>query len=160
MRWHADIFAVQIEGLEMQVDSRSTLISNIVYLAGYQVTVTWADGLSEIKDLEPLILNRRALSRLKDNSVAFRTMAVSADGARVHWADDETVSARSIFRLPHTGMTANEFRSAMADLHLTSEALGSILGLSRRAVTNYRTGSPIPKSVVLALRYILLTWET
>jgi hypothetical protein len=144
----------------MQVDSRSTRISNIVYLAGYQVTVTWADGLSEIKDLEPIILSRRELSRLKDNRVAFRAMAVSGDGARVHWGDGESVSARSIFRLPHTAMTANEFRSAMADLHLTSVALGSLLGLSRRAVTNYRTGSPIPKSVVLALRYVLVTWET
>lgn len=146
-------------GPEMQVNSGFTRISKIAHVAKHQVNITWADGLSETKDLEPLILNSRELARIKKDNVAFSDMNLTGDGTRVTWSEGETVSARSIFRLPHSAMTTGEFRTAMADLHLTSGALASMLGLSRRAVTNFRTGSPIPKSVALALRYILIAGE-
>lgn len=89
----------------------------------------------------------------------FETIDVLNDGTRIGWMDGSSMTALSIFKLPSQTMTTQEFRAAMTDLKVTSEALASMLGLSRRVITNYRMGFPIPKSVSLAVRFILATWD-
>ncbi|WP_139232498.1 hypothetical protein [Devosia crocina] len=84
----------------------------------------------------------------------FSSLKISSDGARLLWDDGSSLSANAIAKLPHTEMDASEFRSIMADLNMTSEAVGSLLGLSRRAITSYRGGEPIPRVVAIAMQFL------
>lgn len=135
-------------------------LTSAEHLVEFQIRVTWSDGAAEIKDIEPLIMNHRSLSAHRADDRLFRSFSVSSDGSWLEWPNGESVSARSIARLPRAGMSASEFCSIQADLHLNSLALGSLLGLSRRAITGYRAGVPIPKSVALALRHLAALWES
>lgn len=129
------------------------------HIAGFLVRITWADGVAELKDLEPIILNQSSLAPLRVDSAVFRSVGVSDDGSRLTWPNGCSVSARAVSRLPHPEMSAADFRSLQADMHLNAEALGSLLGLSRRAITGYRAGTTIPRHVALAMKYLAARWE-
>ncbi|VDS06037.1 hypothetical protein DEVEQU_03185 [Devosia equisanguinis] len=128
-------------------------------LTGYFVRVTWSDDVTEIKDLGPLLLNHRAFSKVRSDSDLFDTVQVGDQGRRLVWDDGASLNISAIEKLPRTSMDASEFKSIMADLHLNSDALGRLLGLSRRAITGYRGGVPIPNAVVLAMRYVAQRWD-
>lgn len=123
-------------------------------LEGRHVKITWADDVAVVRDLFPLLANNRALAQLRSNDTLFATMKVSDDGDRIVWDQGLSVTAAAVARLPDTAMSSEELRAAMAELNLTSEGLGAFLGISRRSVTDYRGGVQIPKSVVLAVRYL------
>ncbi|HWV21511.1 MAG TPA: hypothetical protein VN036_10815, partial [Devosia sp.] len=120
----------------------------------------WDDGASEIKELLPLLLSHRMFGRVKSDATLFSTLRASGDGSRLLWDDGTSLSAKVVRKLPRTSMDAAEFRNIMADLNMTSEGIGTLLGLSRRAVTNYRGGDEIPKVVALAMHFIHQRWDT
>ncbi|GEM_PF-2164500 len=128
-------------------------------LTDFFVRVTWSDNVTEIKDLGPLLLNHRAFSKVRTDSSLFDTVQVGDEGRRLVWDDGASLTVGAIGKLPRTSMDASEFKGIMADLHLNSDALGRMLGLSRRAITGYRGGVAIPSSVVLAMRYIAQRWD-
>jgi DNA-binding transcriptional regulator YiaG len=128
-------------------------------LSDHVISITWSDGVTENKDIAPLLLSHRLYARVRSDAALFQTMRASDDGARLLWEDGSSLSAKAVAKLPRAQMDATEFRSIMADLNLTSEGLGSLLGLSRRAVTNYRSGEAIPRVVALAVHYIHDRWE-
>jgi len=136
------------------VQEKSEKIKRLLPLAGNVVEVTWSDGMSELKDLSPLLMNHRMFSRVRSEQALFASVKVVGDGSRIEWLDGSSLSSKAIARIPRTTMDAIEFRSIMADLNFTSEALGCLIGLSRRAITSYRAGEPIPKAVALAMHYL------
>lgn len=142
------------------VSKRPTLIARISALDGYLVNITWRGGKSEIKDLEPLVVNHRRFAQIRRQREMFETIDIVDDGSRIGWIDGSSMTALAVAKLPPQTMTTEEFCAAMTDLNLTSDALASMLGLSRRVITNYRTGFPIPKSVALAVRFILAGWNS
>jgi len=121
---------------------------------GRLVRVTWTDDVVEIKDLFPLLANDRSLVRLRSDDALFSALKVSADGDRLIWDSMLSVTAVAIAQLPRTFMDASELRAIMAELHLSSDGLAALLGLSRRSITDYRGGADIPKAVALAVRYL------
>jgi hypothetical protein len=52
-------------------------------------------------------------------------------------------------------MTANQFKHAIASLHLDQGQAGAFLGRSRRMIWGYCHGEPIDKPIVLLLRVML-----
>lgn len=145
-------------GSEMQhvyvVKGKSDKIKRVSALGEHQIKIVWEDDVTEIKDIAPLLLSHRLHARVKSENALFNTVRASPDGSRLVWDDGSSLSAKAVAKLPRTAMDAAEFRGLMADLNLTSDGLGSLLGLSRRAVTNYRSGDPIPRAVALAMHYI------
>lgn len=123
-------------------------------LSGRVVRITWADDVVEIKDISPILANQRTLVRLRHDDDLFATLAVSADGDRLVWNDALAVTAGAIARLPQNAMAGDELRAIMAELNFTSEGLAALLGLSRRAITDYRGGAKIPEAVALSVRYL------
>lgn len=123
-------------------------------MSGRVVQVTWADDVVEAKDVLPILANQRSLIRLRTDDELFATASVSAAGDRIVWAGGLSIGAAAIEKLPQAHMTAEELRAIMDELRLTSEGLAAALGLSRRAITDYRGGAVIPKSVNLAVRYL------
>lgn len=136
------------------VRERSKRIRRAVPLAGRLVRVTWTDSIVDTKDVLPILAAQRSLVRLRSDDALFATLGVSVEGDRIIWDDGYSISAAAFARLPKTNMEAEELRAIMAELHLSSEGLAASLGLSRRAITDYRGGADIPKSVVLAVRYL------
>lgn len=110
--------------------------------------------LGLFKGLHPILAAQRSPVRLRSDDALFATLGVSVEGDRIIWNDGCSISAVAFARLPKTNMEAEELRAIMAELHLSSEGLAAALGLSRRAITDYRGGADIPKSVVLAVRYL------
>ena len=123
-------------------------------MAGRLVKVTWTDDAVETKDVSPILANQRTLVRLRHDDDLFSTLAVSQDGERLIWEGGYTITAAAIARLPQALMQGDELRAMMAELNFSSEGLAALLGLSRRAITDYRGGAEIPKPVALSVRYL------
>ncbi|SFV32213.1 Protein of unknown function [Devosia crocina] len=140
----------------LQTSGSLERLSEVVPLARHTVRVTWVNGISEEKDLSFLLANHRMFSKVRSDTAVFATVKVADEGSRIRWSDGSSLSSRAVSRVPKTDMDAALFRSIMADLNLTSEALSCLLGLSRRGVTAYRGGDPIPKHIALAMLYL---WE-
>lgn len=143
----------------MGMDSQPLRFKSVRVIHGFVIGITWADGTSENKDIEALLLNHRSFSTIRKSDTDFRKLVVSSDGARLLWPDNASLSAKSIAKLPRSYMDASEFRSLQADMYLKANALGSLLGLSRRAITGYRNGEPIPKAVALSMHFLAARWE-
>ena len=120
------------------------------YLDGEQFEVSLVDT----------ILKHPSLERLKDPRV-FRSAKVGDHGASVIWANDvdlalaaDNLRARAI---EQAGNISHEFIwNWMAKNGLTIDAAAAALGVSRRMLAYYRSGSkPVPRTVALAC----LGWE-
>lgn len=152
------MFKVHQARLAMQqivlVRERVRRIKRASPLGRHEVRVTWEDNYAETKDLQPLVHNSRSHVALRSNDALFSTVAVSEDGSQLVWSNGLSLTASAIARLPNNAMDAAELRAIMAHLGYSSEGLACMLGLSRRAITDYRGGASIPKYIALAVRYL------
>jgi len=120
----------------------------------------YADGEQFEVSLVDTIKQHPALERLKDPKV-FSSARVGDHGASVIWAnDDELELAADNLRaraVEQAGSVSHEFIwNWMARNDLTLDAAAVALGLSRRMLAYYRSGSkPVPRTVALAC----LGWE-
>lgn len=129
-------------------------ILKVEVAADRTVRLEWGDGATELIDLAPLLANHRSYVALRTNDELFATATISADQFSIQWANTSQISSTALQKLPRTQMDAHEFRAIMVDLRLSVEGLSSLLGLSKRVIADYRAGSPIPKPLALALRYL------
>ena len=129
-------------------------IRRVKPMSGRVVRITWVDDVVETKDVLPILANQRSLIRLRTDDELFASGGVSEAGDRIVWDGGLSIGAAAIEKLPQAHMSAEELRAIMDELRLTSEGLAAALGLSRRAITDYRGGADIPKSVNLAVRYL------
>lgn len=120
----------------------------------------YADGEQFEVSLVDIIQRTPSLERLKDAKV-FGTAKVGEHGAAVIWADDDDLElaadnlrARAI---EQAGGVSHEFVwNWMARHDLTLDAAADALGVSRRMLAYYRSGTkPVPRTVALAC----LGWE-
>ena len=122
--------------------------------------LSYVDGGQFEVSLVNTILKHPTLERLKDPEV-FSSAKVGDHGASVIWANDDDLElaadnlrARAI---EQAGGVSHEFIwNWMARNDLTIDAAAVALGVSRRMLADYRSGSkPVPRTVALAC----LGWE-
>lgn len=122
--------------------------------------LSYVDGGQFEVSLVDTILRHPTLERLKDPEV-FSSAKVGDHGASVIWANDDDLElaadnlrARAI---EQAGGVSHEFIwNWMARNDLTIDAAAVALGVSRRMLAYYRSGSkPVPRTVALAC----LGWE-
>ena len=122
--------------------------------------LSYVDGGQFEVSLVDTILKHPTLERLKDPEV-FSSAKVGDHGASVIWANDDDLElaadnlrARAI---EQAGGVSHEFMwKWMARNDLTIDAAAVALGVSRRMLAYYRSGSkPVPRTVALAC----LGWE-
>ena len=122
--------------------------------------LSYVDGGQFEVSLVNTILKHPTLERLKDPEV-FSSAKVGDHGASVIWANDDDLElaadnlrARAI---EQAGGVSHEFIwNWMARNDLTIDAAAVALGVSRRMLAYYRSGSkPVPRTVALAC----LGWE-
>jgi len=122
--------------------------------------LSYVDGGQFEVSLVDTILKQPTLERLKDPEV-FSSAKVGDHGASVIWANDDDLElaadnlrARAI---EQAGGVSHEFIwNWMARNDLTIDAAAVALGVSRRMLAYYRSGSkPVPRTVALAC----LGWE-
>lgn len=125
-----------------------------MWQSNHVVQLVWFGGGIETKDLWPMLANHRSLARLRNDDALFKTARASQDGQHILWDGGITASLGMVMAIPNLTMTAPELRSFMAEFGYSSEGLAAVLQISRRAVTDYRAGAPIPTAIVLAVRYL------
>lgn len=122
--------------------------------------LSYVDGGQFEVSLVDTILKHPTLERLKDPEV-FSSAKVGDHGASVIWANDDDLElaadnlrARAV---EQAGGVSHEFIwNWMARNDLTIDAAAVALGVSRRMLAYYRSGSkPVPRTVALAC----LGWE-
>lgn len=135
-------------------------LSSVTATPTTSLLLRYADGEQFEVSLVDTIKHHPALERLKDPKV-FSSAKVGDHGASVIWAnDDELELAADNLRaraVEQAGGVSHEFIwNWMARNDLTLDAAALALGLSRRMLAYYRSGSrPVPRTVALAC----LGWE-
>jgi hypothetical protein len=122
---------------------------------GRAAEITWTSGLSEVVDLMPALASGRSYVKLRTDDALFRTLRVSEFGDSVVWDNGAELSAVWIEELACEGLRNSEFRQAMDDLNMSLDGMAVRLGIARRLVAEYRKDKPIPKTVALAVKYLV-----
>ena len=117
--------------------------------------IHWKDGGVVIVDLSPAFTTLRIFGKLRKDDELFRTMKVDEYGDALTWDDGAELSAMWIEELALASMDNAEFRESMERLRLTLDGMSARLGVARRLIADYRKDKAIPKSVALAMRYLL-----
>lgn len=146
----AGFLMLQISGVGRQ----SSRIGNVTPLVARMVQIEWEGQFQSQVDLMPILANHRSYAALRHDDELFMSIRVSSDLLGIEWRDGSRVSAATILKLPTTTMTASEFRAIMDELRFSVEGLSALLGLSKRAIADYRSGQIIPKPLALAMRYL------
>lgn len=125
-------------------------------LQSQRLKITFADGWSADVDLSDFIATHPALIPLQ-SPILFEKLAVGEWGFDVTWDNggDCTIAATAIRRLAEeqTGGPAKQFNDWMLRNNLSLSAAAELLGMTRRMIAHYRTGSRhIPKTVLLACK--------
>lgn len=117
--------------------------------------VAYSDGRLVCFDMNPIINEYSAFATLSD-TVEFATVKVADWGWSIEWQCGATLDADRVFELSleQSGMTANvEFRHWQDKNHLSLTAAAEAIGLTRRTVSQYRTGArPVSRTVYLACK--------
>ena len=115
----------------------------------------YADGEQFEVSLVDTILKHPALERLKESKV-FSSAKVGDHGASVIWANDDDLELAAdnlrALAIEQAGGVSHEFIwNWMARNDLTLDTAAEALGVSRRMLAYYRSGSkPVPRTVALA----------
>jgi len=135
-------------------------LSSVKATPSASLLLRYADGEQFEVSLVDTIKQHPTLDRLKDPKV-FSSATVGDHGASVIWAnDDELELAADNLRaraVEQAGSVSHEFIwNWMARNNLTLDTAAVALGVSRRMLAYYRSGSkPVPRTVALAC----LGWE-
>lgn len=132
-------------------------LKSVTALRDHIVALRWDSRAETEVDLSIPIFGRRSSVKLRNNWELFSTVSVRPDGGAITWIGiGADIAAEQLLRLPSGGMTTAQFRAVCDELAVGSEGIAAALGMSRRAVTDYRGGAPIPRSVAHAMRYLRL----
>lgn len=130
-------------------------IADVKVVDGNTLHVAYSDGRLVYLDMTPVINGYPTFAPLSD-SVEFATVAVADWGWSIEWQCGATLDADRVFELSleQAGMTANvEFRHWQDKNKLSLAAAAEAIGLTRRTVSQYRTGvRPVSRTVYLACK--------
>lgn len=130
-------------------------LKQVTALRDHIVLLRWDNRSDTEVDLSIPIFGRRSSIKLRNNWERFSTVTVRTDGGAITWPDlGADIPAEQLLRLPRGEMTTAQFRAVCDELAISSEGIAAALGMSRRAITDYKGGAPIPKSVAHAMRYL------
>ncbi len=130
-------------------------IAAVTALPGSRLRVEYIGGNLIEVDLSALVAKTRVMRRLADPA-QFSAVRVGDYGWTVIWDDDAEIGSDRLMEimLEQQGRTdAVEFRRWQERNHLSLSAAAEAIGLTRRTVSQYRTGSrPVPRTVTLACK--------
>ena len=132
-------------------------LTSVTALHDHTVLVGW-DRMEETEvDLSIPIFGRRSCVRLRNNWELFSKVAVRPDASAITWPDiGADIPITQLLRLSAGGMTTAQFRAICDEIDVGCGGIATALGMSRRAITEYRSGASIPRSVAHAMRYLRL----
>jgi hypothetical protein len=124
--------------------------------------ISWGLGGTLTVDVSRLIKRFKLYAPLK-NATLFAKAKADPWGHAVNWPGDIDMGADQLYELGRE--QAGEWGPERFDAWMTSHALSlnaaaDALGLSRRMIAHYRTGSrPIPRVVALACEGLSVRWK-
>lgn len=117
--------------------------------------IAYSDGRTLSIDMANIIKSYKAFSLLQDTT-EFSTVSVADWGWSLEWSCGATLDADRIIELSleQSGMISNvEFRRWQDKNGLSLSDAAQEIGLSRRTISQYRTGArPVPRTVALACK--------
>ncbi len=142
--------------------SKPPLIRTVKPRLPAALEIAWNTGETLAVDVECLVKRFRLYAPLK-NAALFAKAKADPWGHAVNWPGDIDMGADQLYAL--TREQAGEwgpehFAAWMAEHGLSLNAAADALGLSRRMIAHYRTGSrPIPRVVSLACEGLSARWK-
>jgi Protein of unknown function (DUF2442) len=138
------------------------LIRTVKARAPATLEIVWSTGETIAVDVSRLVKRFKLYAPLK-NPALFAKAKADPWGHAVNWAGDIDMNADQLYELARqqAGEWGPErFSAWMADHGLSLNAAADALGLSRRMIAHYRTGSrPIPRVVALACEGLSMRWK-
>lgn len=125
-------------------------------LTAGRLRIAFADGWITEVDVSAFVAEHSALQALL-NADVFAKATVGEWGFDATWDNggDWSIAATALRRLAEeqTGGPLRQFNAWMQNNQLSLSAAADSLGMTRRMIAHYRTGSrPIPKTVLLACK--------
>lgn len=122
---------------------------------GLRLTATYTDGRTIAVDLTELVARLKVFGPL-GAPAEFATATVADFGWSVDWACGASLDAERLLEmsLEQAGLTENVRFRQWQDAHrLSLTEAANAIGLTRRTVSQYRTGArPVPRTVALACK--------
>lgn len=138
---------------------KAPCITSVTVEAPLLLTLGWSTGETFTVDLREPVKRFKVLEPLNDPMV-FSKASVGLWGHSVAWTDQADLGADSLYEMcrQQAGLpTPTEFDLWIRRNRLSLTKAAETLGLSRRMIAHYRSGSkPIPKIVGLACK----GWES
>ena len=130
-------------------------IESVQVLAQYVLSIAWSTGETMCLDLSELPRRNAAFADL-DRAEVFARVEVAEWGHGLDWPDNLAMGADRLYELSREQaglLTPSAFDAWMQRNGFSLQSAADALGMTRRMIAHYRTGSkPIPKVVGLALR--------
>lgn len=142
--------------------SKPPLIRAVKAKTPATLTIVWSTGETLTVDVSRLVKRFKLYAPLK-NAALFAKAKADPWGHAVNWPGDIDMNADQLYELARqqAGEWGPErFSVWMTDHGLSLNAAADALGLSRRMIAHYRTGSrPIPRIVALACEGLSMRWK-
>jgi DNA-binding XRE family transcriptional regulator len=130
-------------------------LAAVTVVEGKKLQVTYTDRRTIYLDMDNVIERYAAFAPLSD-PVELATVAVTDWGWSLEWQCGATLDADRVFELSleQAGMMENvEFRRWQDKNQLSLSEAAEAIGLTRRTVSQYRTGArPVSRTVTLACK--------
>ncbi|MBU5613455.1 DUF2442 domain-containing protein [Geomonas azotofigens] len=134
-------------------------IEEVTATAPASLEIRWTTGETMQADIGDWLARFTLLMPIKDPKL-FATAHVGWYGHSVAWGDDIELGADELYnrcKAQAGEPSPGEFNEWMKRNDLSLSTAAEALGMTRRMITHYRTGSkPIPRSIWLAC----IGWET
>lgn len=130
-------------------------VEDVVARSDRVVLVKWKTGGQRAIDIQPALTALASMSTVLADERLFQSIRVGRLGATVEWADGSELSALWLEELALAQMENVEFRWAMESVGMTLDGMAAYLGISRRTVADYRKDKAIPRSIALAMNYMI-----
>lgn len=134
---------------------KSPRIEVVAAIDPMRLQITWSTGECYVVDLAEPIQRLKVLAPLQEPTL-FARAQVGEWGHSVVWNDEIDLGADRLYERckEQAGeLSPKQFDTWMKQHHLSLTTAADALGLSRRMIAHYRTGSrPIPKVVHLACK--------
>jgi hypothetical protein len=142
--------------------SKPPLIRSVKARPPAVLEIAWSTGEMLSVDVARLIKRFKLYAPLK-NAALFAKAKADPWGHAVNWPGEIDMGADQLYELgrEQAGEWGPErFAAWMAEHGLSLNAAADALGLSRRMIAHYRTGSrPIPRVVALACEGLSARWK-
>ena len=142
--------------------SKPPLIQKVKPRAPATLEIAWSTGETLSVDVSTLVKRFKLYAPLT-NAAVFTRVKRDPWGQQVNWSGEIDMSADQLYELAReqAGEWGPEhFATWMREHGLSLNTAAEALGLSRRMITHYRTGSrPIPRVVALACEGLNARWK-